>query len=117
MLDTNNQKGISIIFAMLIITVILGIAFGVSAILLSQVEMLRDVGYSVVAFYAADTGIENVLLNSPPVSISETEIGDDVSFLVNVLTGGENGCDSSLNYCIKSIGSYKETNRAIEIVY
>jgi len=117
MLDIKEKKGISLIFVILIISVILSVAFGVSSILLTQIKILRDVGYSVVSFYAADSGIENVLLTRPPVEIVETDLGNGATFRVEVTLGGEGNCDPLLNYCIKSIGEYRETRRAIEIIY
>ncbi|MFH1509751.1 MAG: hypothetical protein ABID67_01200 [Candidatus Nealsonbacteria bacterium] len=117
MLDIKEKKGISLIFVMLIISVILSISFGVSSILITQIKILRNIGYSVVSFYAADSGIENVLLVSPPVEIIETDLGNGATFRVEVVPGGEGECDPVLNYCIKSIGEYYEARRAIEIIY
>jgi hypothetical protein len=109
-----GEKGISLIIVIMSVSVVLGIALGVSSILVTQIEMLRDVGYSVVAFYAADTGIEKVLLLSTPDDIAG-DIGD-ATFTVQVLAGGEGTCSAD-NYCIKSIGAYQSASRAIEIVY
>ncbi|MFH1582252.1 MAG: hypothetical protein ABIA08_00640 [bacterium] len=117
MLDIKEKKGISLIFVILIVSVILNIAFGVSSILMTQIKVLREIGYSVVAFYAADSGIENVLLTRPPVDILETDLGNGAIFKVEVISGGEGSCSPILNYCIKSIGSYNAAKRAIEIIY
>jgi len=116
MLDIKEKKGISLIFVILIISVILNIAFGVSGILITQIKVLRDVGHSVISFYAADSGIENVLLVVPPVGTT-TDLGNGVTFKVEVTSGGEGDCPFLSNYCIKSIGKYRETKRAIEIIY
>lgn len=56
-----NQRGISLYLAVGSITVLLAIVVGVSTILTKQFKMIREMGDSVVALYAADTGIERVL--------------------------------------------------------
>ncbi len=54
----NSQKGISLVLTFFIMAIILAIVFGVSAILFSEIKIIRGMGNSVVAFYAADSGIE-----------------------------------------------------------
>lgn len=54
----NKQKGISIFIAISLISIILIIVLGLVLILISEVKIIREVGESVVAFFAADTGIE-----------------------------------------------------------
>ena len=117
MLDIKEKKGISLVFVILIVAIVLGISLGVSTILITQIEILRSIGHSVIAFYAADTGIEQVLLGTPPSDISETPLGNGASYTVDVTTGGSGDCDASLNYCIKSVGKYEAAKRAIEIIY
>lgn len=56
-----SQKGISLFLAVIILTIILTIVLGLSTILIGQIKMIRGMGNSVVALYAADTGIEQVL--------------------------------------------------------
>jgi len=56
-----NQKGVSIFLVLVIMTIFLAAVLGLSTILFSQIGMVREMGYSVVAFYAADSGIENIL--------------------------------------------------------
>jgi len=112
-----KQKGVSLVFVVLMVSVILSIAFGVSGILVKQAKALRGVGNSVVAFFAADTGIEEFLLTKPLSGIADTELSNLAEFRVDVMTGGEENCPVSLNFCVKSIGTFEEAKRAIEIVY
>ena len=109
-----SQKGVSLIFAIFILTFVLSIGLGTSTILIRQVKITREIGYSVIAFYAADSGIEEVLLMATPAPASGLVNG--ASYDVQVENGGVGDC-TALNYCIKSIGSYKNTRRAIEIQY
>lgn len=111
------QKGITLYLSVVIMTIVLAIALGISTIFLGQVSVMRGMGYSVLAFYAADAGIERILLNrTSPSYVPPTSLSNGATYEVFVVAGGGPGC-SAPNYCIKSIGSYKEVNRAIEISY
>lgn len=55
------QKGSALYFTVVIMTIIFSLALGVNAILTSQIIMIRDMGESVVAFHAANSGIEHTL--------------------------------------------------------
>ena len=61
MFKNNSEKGVSIYLAIMVMTILLGIGFGISALLINQLKVLRGIGDSVFAFYAADGGIERVL--------------------------------------------------------
>jgi len=111
-----KQKGVSLVFVVLLVSVILNIAFGVSGILVKQAKALKGVGNSVVAFFAADTGLEEFLLTKPLDGIAETDLGL-AKFRVDVRDGGEDGCPATAILCVKSIGTFEEAKRAIEIVY
>ena len=98
-------------------TVLLSIALGLSSIFLGQTKMMREMGYSVIAFYAADAGIEEILINRDnPVDIPETILANGAKYQVLVVVGGTGDCLAD-NFCIKSLGEYQETRRAIEIQY
>jgi len=57
----NYQKGVSLYLALMIMFILIAIGLGISLIIVSQMKMIRGMGDSVVAFYAADTGIEHAL--------------------------------------------------------
>ena len=107
-----QEKGVSILFAVSILSVILGISLGTSTILISQIKTIRKIGYSVTAFYAADNGIEEVLLMTIPSNIPETQL-NGATYKVDIK---DTDCDAA-NFCIKSTGTYKGTKRGIEIKY
>ena len=136
-----NQRGVSLLFIILISSVILSIGAGVSVIIIQEVKIIEQVGDSVVSFYAADSGVEEQLFDlykALPAGHSPQHSGNVAittggvaSYVVNakcsVNTAPEdcfmaNGftIDAdclALNYCIKSIGNFKNTKRAIEIKY
>ena len=113
----HRERGVSILFAVLIMTTILAIGSGISSILIQQTKIMRDIGYSVIALYAADHGVEEVLLMQNPENIPETELSNGAKYEVFVKNAAITPeCDAP-NFCIKAIGTYKETKRAIEAKY
>ena len=53
-----REKGVSLIITFFILTIILAIVFSISILLYNGIKIIRNVGNSVVAFYAADSGVE-----------------------------------------------------------
>jgi hypothetical protein len=60
-MDKDNQKGVSLIITFFIMIIILAVVLSISILLYSEIKIIRNVGNSVVSFYAADSGIEKVL--------------------------------------------------------
>lgn len=119
----NKQKASFLLYVVFIVSLLLVIAFGLSGLLLAQIRMLGEIGYSVVALYAADAGIEQVMMNrdNPPQFLSG-ELSEDIKYEVSATKGGERQCPSErggmeISYCLKSIGTYKGVKRAIEVEY
>lgn len=129
-----GQKGVSLYIAFMVLALLLSLALGISAILLSHIRILRGVGYSVLAFAAAETGVERVLeidaascvdsetieeriacirdaINALPGS--EFELSNGATFQVTIEAAGEGGCPVNKNYCIRSAGLYVEARRSI----
>lgn len=120
-LNLKSNQGVSLYLTLVIMAILFSIGLMTSTILLDQIRMIKGMGDSVIAFYAADTGIEKVLLNrgnpQPILSGSpEGELDNGASCTVVVLPGLTSDCDAD-NFCIRSIGSYKDTKRAIEVKY
>ena len=57
----NQEKGISLIITFFILTIILAVVLNISILLYSGVRIIRNIGNSVIAFYAADSGVEKFL--------------------------------------------------------
>ena len=128
-----NEKGVSLLFTMLIMSVILSVGAGISVILLQQTKMIGEIGHSVVSFYAADSGVEQQLYDLYKIPPEETHLpqysnvlNNTASYDVTAKCSTSTDCYvgfavdencTALNYCIKSVGSYEKTKRAIEIEY
>lgn len=114
-----NESGVSLIFTVFILTGILAISLGIANLMLKEIKMSSNIGYSVTAYYAADTGIEKTLYNarkgSGPCGNGETlSIDPSCTFLVQIAQVG-NPPDTP--YIIKSVGNYKGVRRGVEIQY
>jgi|TARA_Y100000310_G_C20660862_1_gene804693 hypothetical protein len=133
MSNFQNQRGISLYIALMVMTILLGIALGTSSILFSQIGVLRGIGYSVFAFYATDAGVERALYidnsvcatqeqhapclqtefnNIPP---EELVLNNGASYTLLAENGGESNCPPENNYCVRSAGSYQQALRAIRV--
>lgn len=56
-----GEKGVSLVIAFFIMVIIVAIVLAITTLLYNEIKMIRNIGNSVVAFYAADSGIEKVL--------------------------------------------------------
>ncbi len=114
----------------MIMSVMLGIALGISALLIGQFASLRGIGYSAFALEAADAGIEkifyddkkniNVLVECPsgalpPPSACTQTLANGATYVVTVVGPGVSGCPAGVTYCAKSTGTFQSTQRKIRI--
>lgn len=116
---SGGKRGISVLYVIFIASILLAISLGISGILITQIKMLGEIRYSVVAFYAADSGIELALMqrNNPlPLNNYQETLSNGAAYKIFVISGGVGSCDAE-NYCVESIGSYQKTKRAIKIKY
>jgi Tfp pilus assembly protein PilV len=142
-----NEKGVSLLFVVLIASLILAVGLGISALLIQEMRIMGEIGFSVIAFYAADSGVEEAvydLYQSPsPASEHSGYLGDayyetfakccnpdlekctleapEDCPLGSEHVGSSNPADpdycDASNYCLKSLGGYEGVKRAIEIKY
>ncbi|HEB13541.1 MAG TPA: hypothetical protein ENI13_01020 [candidate division CPR3 bacterium] len=132
----HNQQGVAIYLTFWVMSLLLGVALGISSMLFTQIGLLRDIGESVLAFAATDAGIERVLYLDTTVCGEIEEIPERVDCLKDavdaippeelVLGNGatyellveaedEGGCPIGVNYCARSLGTYKEARRAVRV--
>lgn len=123
----NKQNGNAIILSVLILSMVLAIALGLSTIMLKEVRFNRTAGFNIPAFFGADSGIEKLLtirnapVSSCPTAASPCTLSNGVTYWV--VATARNGAKpdgtvcTSLNYCIESTGNYQGTRRSIEANY
>ncbi len=125
------RKGVSLYIALLVLSILFGISLGLSAILTAHLKMARGVEESVMAFYAADAGIERNLFefsssyprtDLPNGTFFETRTTCAPSFdsCQDVCPGCafDDDCDAP-RFCIRSVGKLNigNTQRAILVRY
>jgi len=108
------------------LAILLPLALGLIAIIVSQIVAAKEMGYSVVALYAADTGIEYCIREwrneTNPMAVPPTPL-DGASYSVNVepgiLKGGLGPCSlyPNISWCVKAIGDYQGVHRSIEVKF
>ncbi len=114
-----SEKGVSILLAVMILSVVLSIALGSSNIAIRQSQAMQGIGDVVVAFYAADHGIEEAMVEETPTSTSGVVVfsdGSEATYSITITEPSDPGCSAD-HYCITSIGTYKGTKRAMEAFY
>jgi hypothetical protein len=103
-----DSKGVSLFLVILILSVLSTTLLSLIIISISQIKIIWSLGDSVVAFYAADTGVEQALYRTRQQE-NFANFSDSIgsaSYEVTVTT--------STQTIIRSVGTYKNRNRAIE---
>lgn len=128
MLNINmfKQKGVSLYLAIVIMSILSAVALGLIVLSMSGIKMVSGLENSVMSFYAANTGIEKMLTerDAPGSTYSGyldlnnngTDDPNEDSFYDVTVTAAGLDCDAN-NYCVKSIGTYRDTKRVIEVNY
>ncbi|GAI23960.1 unnamed protein product [marine sediment metagenome] len=112
----SNQKGVSLLLTILIMAALLAIAIGVTRLSLGEIKLIRDIPNSLIAYYAADSGIERALYEerigggAADQADCSVNLDNDSKYGVNVSQIGE-------TVVIKSTGCYKDIRRAIEVSF
>lgn len=119
----NKKRGVSLYLIIIIMAVLLAVVFGLSTIIIGGAKIVANVDYGVVAFYAADTGIEKALYNIQTIedgtncdgfsgSLGEGNYGYTVT--IDAPSGGT--CLDA-GTVIYSLGEYDNVKRRIEVTY
>lgn len=120
--NIRGGRGVSIYLAVLIMSILLAIVLGMNAILIGQIKTIREIGYSVAAFFAAETGIERALNDkecTTTCEIADQELdlggGQKAYYTIKGYYPAHPSCDSEAFYCIISTGSFGGVKRAIQV--
>jgi len=125
LLKFKNKKekgGAALYFTFLIMIIFTTIAISMSTTFFRQLRILGDVGYSVTAFYAADSGIERILNHWGNLNFLDNNfwninhpVGTDAFYACRRTEPIINE-----NRCIRNItctGTRGQINRAIEVIH
>jgi hypothetical protein len=134
MANFKKQKGISVVYIIIAASFIFFIALGINSISSQQSKTMNELGFSTVAFFAADAGAERQLYNlykeTPTSSFNLTFDPYSSSYPAYASTSvmcstSSSNCGmftptsscSAANFCVNSVGKYKGINRAVELKY
>lgn len=137
MTNSKKQKGVSIIYIVLITSFIFAIAIGINSISYQQAKTMNELGFSTVAFFAADAGAERQLYGiykEDPVEQTFDYVFAPTfpaEYLTTVRCASsdparcyigsteityDSNCKAD-NFCVNSVGTYKGIRRAVELKY
>ena len=111
-----SESGVSLIFTILFLGILLSTGLGIANLMLKEIKISSNIGYSVPAYYAAETGIEKILYidrKGSGLSVGDKENG-------NLSVGSKFETEvTQINpeIIIKSVGSYNKVRRGIEVDY
>jgi len=120
-----NSRGVILLLTMFILTGILVVTLGAADIIFSGIKMNRLTGYSSVAFFAAEAGLERALWEARTweargASNPLPDVDTPNLFSDNLSGGSSYKVDfaSSTPYVtFTSIGSYSGVKRSVESTY
>lgn len=119
-LRVNDQNGVAVIFAVLLMGLFLSIALTLSAIFIPKIRTAGDVKRSAGAIYAAESGIEWCLYVNRIGLAAQPVMSNGASY-INGNTGNPFPTPSSVpGECvspIKSTGTYQGVTRTFEISF
>jgi len=115
--NLSKSEGVSLYLTLMFLTAVFVLAVGVSTLFTVRLRTLVDIGDSVPAFYAAETGIERALFERWPPSSSPSPyaeaLDNGASYQVWVMLPGLECVATEL--CVKSIGDYRNVRRGLKI--
>lgn len=111
-----SQKGaVSILIAVMVLSVIVVIGLGISVLILQQIKTSGQMGQSVIAFYAAESGAERCLYDVRKTGVSTcsySEVSLGFNSNAKYTTTKLDGVDR-----IDSVGWYQNISRALELTW
>jgi len=115
-----NQTGIILLLTLFILSGILVITLGAADLVMAGIRMNRLTGYSNLAFFASEAGMERALWEARKNNYVLPNIDTPNLFSFNFGNGSAyqvNYASSSPNITFTSIGSYGGAKRSVESSY
>ena len=114
---SKDESGVSLIFTVLFLGMVLSTGLGIANLMLKEIKISSNIGYSVPAFYAAEAGIEKILYVDRKVEggVSETDDPEEETLSIGSKFKAEVMQTSPI--IIKSVGTYNEVKRGVEVSY
>ena len=111
-----NQKGVVLYLTIMVLSVLTASLLALISLAVSQIKIIWTAADSINAFYAADSGIEEVLFHIYKQGFDPAGHKGECPYSGRVGQASYQVCVSQTSgSSINSVGSYKNTKRAIEI--
>jgi len=116
--NINQENGVVLILTVIIISAVMLIASMIANIVITQMQLVEDIGSSVSAIYAADSGVECQLYNirhgkSVDCNSADNPGGNIVMFNGASVKTSADGIPP--NYTVKSLGSFRSVKRQFQV--
>ena len=108
------KRGSALYYTLIVVSIVSAISFGVSSIIFSQLQLIKGMGDSVVAFYNADKGIEHLLYQTRSLMTIVPGTGSEAGYTYSYESDPE-GVDWQTKITV--VGSHKSTRRGIQVQY
>lgn len=126
-LTIKNNQGVALLLTLLMLSGILVVTLGAADLVLAGIKMNRQTGYSSLAFFASEAGLEralwearkhNYLFPNPPADniFGSVELGNNSFYQVNYATSSPPLVPVP-TVTFKSIGSFRGVKRSVESTY
>lgn len=117
-----KQKGVILLMTLMILSGILVVTLAAADIIFAGIKMNRLVGYSNLAFFAAETGMERSLWEARKNSYTlpasnQSNVFPSGSSLDNGSSYQVNFASSTPNVTFTSIGGYRGVKRSVQTTY
>lgn len=117
--NINQEEGVALLLTVIIISAVMMIASMIANIVITQMQLVEDIGSSVSAIYAADSGVECQLYNirhgGQSLSCKSTDIPGGNIMMFNGATVETTRSDNPPSYTIESRGSYRSVKRKFQV--
>ncbi|MBI2587952.1 hypothetical protein HYW30_01475 [Candidatus Azambacteria bacterium] len=115
---SNPSKGATLLFAILILASVFLISLAIGSSILTQRRLSSAIGDSLIAFYAADSGIENRLFATKSGTPTTGNCADFALSFSNGATCTISSVETSGGVtAIRSIGSFRGVKRGMEVSF
>lgn len=114
--NINQEEGVALILTVIIISAVMMIASMIANIVITQLQLVEDIGSSVSAIYAADSGVECQLYNirqGESLNCYTAAGGNITMFNGASVETAVSGNPPS--YMIESLGSYRSVKRKFQV--
>ena len=112
---TKSESGVSLIFTVLFLAMVLSTGLGIANLMLKEIKISSNIGYSVPAYYAAEAGIEKILYMDRKGG--RVSVGDKTEEILSIGSKFETEVMQIDPIIIKSVGTYNGVKRGVEVSY